>query len=316
MPHSGVIAAVVVHPTASHSLPAYQSQSVYAATRSGYAPPPISGATSDQEGEDDDDEFAGDMSTEQGYSDFTRRGLDEHDDVDDVVEEEEDDDDEDEEDDDDDDDDDCDRVALVQVPYRTVLIRYALVPLLAFFALLGISLLAVFGWPPHDPEQPTRWPHQVVWGALFFGLSVQSLSQVRPSLLPGTTQHLISITSSLKRVGRSLFLQSLRVPIYTGVALLPLRPTSITVLHTCLHTLALECLRFVAISIIVPRLSTTDDGWPPSQEAYPTVWEQWPSFAASYWTGIGWALGEVAVGTWQSASTAPFLWLNRVLGSY
>ena len=92
--------------------------------------------------------------------------------------------------------------------------------------------------------------------------------------------------------------QSLRIPLFQLLALvLPgrLLPSA----HTALHTLALETVRFGALILVVPRLEG-EDRW-----RWPDVWRQWPAFAGSVWFGLGWAVGEVAVGIWQGAFFLP-----------
>lgn len=129
----------------------------------------------------------------------------------------------------------------------------------------------------------------------------------------------------------SHFEQSLRLPCYSLISLLPLPPRThhpsssssfppvssssssstspyLAPLSTALHTLSLELIRFASIVIVIPSLKPHPhphgDGGDGNESVYPDVWLQWQSFGAAYWLGLGWALGEVGIGVWQGSLTS------------
>lgn len=88
-------------------------------------------------------------------------------------------------------------------------------------------------------------------------------------------------------------LQGLRIPLFQLLALfVPSRLLPTT--HTAVHTVLLETLRYGGLILTLPRL--IGDEW-----RWPDVWVQWEAFNASAWFGLGWGIGEVAVGIWQGA---------------
>jgi hypothetical protein len=129
----------------------------------------------------------------------------------------------------------------------------------------------------------------VAAGALWPRLPLALARESTPTLSFETSR-----LTSRRLPNRIVTPQSLRIPLFQLLALvLPgrLLPSA----HTALHTLALETVRFGALIIVVPRLEG-EDRW-----RWPDVWRQWPAFAGSVWFGLGWAVGEVAVGIWQGA---------------
>ncbi|CED82640.1 hypothetical protein [Phaffia rhodozyma] len=200
--------------------------------------------------------------------------------------------------DDDDDDDDVggdgeNRVELVQIPYRIILRRYLLVPLLALICFGGTIALLTFAWPP-PPDGENPYPHRPKLAHFLVGVAFYSLAH------------------------------SLRIPIATILSPLPLSASSLQRTSTALHTFVLEILRLASISIFLPPLQVWESNSIPETNSltevntsvsvlshnhllpYPSVWDQRPVFASAAWLGLGWAAGEVTVGIWQAFSQLGF----------